>query len=267
MRSGAKMCACRSESWLPTRGSVMGRTPSRSPRICDVSDSASTRDGGWLCIRCASCFSCAHKTRLLMNLWNSHRCLSHVELEVPSSERIWFRRDTWSGLHLPVAADEERTLETCTPERTRATFTQEATPKTLMQEAPEAPDDGTCEDCWAHEPPRMQGANMSMPPDTYTCLIRWRSTSSDSSHSTWDIVDEKAGVPSAMIEALGGAEPLDSHLLAPRRRALKRPAALRSTDTFKDRRASPHVLCSPHFCRREKNDVAAARGDNRAKDE
>ena len=31
MRSGAKMCASRSASWLPTRDSHMGRTPSPSP--------------------------------------------------------------------------------------------------------------------------------------------------------------------------------------------------------------------------------------------
>ena len=94
---------------------------------------------------------------------------------------------------------------------------------------------------------------MSMPPHTFTGLIRLRSSSSDSSESTWDTVDEKSGVPSAMAEALDKAEPLDPHLLAPRRRVLKRPAAQISRDSFKDRRSCPHVLCSPHLFRRLDN--------------
>ena len=111
-----------------------------------------------------------------------------------------------------------------------------------------------------------------MPPNTFTCL-RLRSTSSDSSHTTWDI-DEKSGGPSARVEALDRAEPLDPHVLAPRRRVLKRPASQISSDSFKYWRACPHVLCSRHLCRilhncltSEKDDVASARGDKHAKDE
>ena len=165
----------------------------------------------------------------------------------------------------PQAVDEKRTLETFTPEPTPSTCTPEATSKTLTEEAPAAPDDSTDEDCWVHALPRMQGVKMSMPPNTFTRFIRLRSTSSDSSHSTCDI-DEKSGVPSAMFEALDRLEPLDPHLLAPRRRVLKRPAAHISRDIFKDRRACPHVLCC-HLCRRldkclttEKDDVAAVCG-------
>ena len=93
----------------------------------------------------------------------------------------------------------------------------------------------------------MQGAKLSMLPNTLTRLISLRSPSSDRRHSTQDIIDEKSGVPPAMVEALDRAEPLDPHLLAPRRRVLKRPAAQISRDSFKDRRACPHVLCSPHL--------------------
>ena len=92
----------------------------------------------------------------------------------------------------PAAADEKRTLETFTPP-TRATLTPEATPKRLTEEAT----DSTDEDCWTHGPSWMQGPKMSMPPNTFTRLIRLRSSSSDSSDSTWDTVDEKSGVPSA----------------------------------------------------------------------
>ena len=118
----------------------------------------------------------------------------------------------------------------------------------------------------------MHGAKLSMPPNTFTCL-RLRSTSSDSSHTTWDI-DDKSGGPSARVEALDRAEPLDPHVLAPRRRVLKRPASQISSDSFKYWRACPHVLCSRHLCRilhncltSEKDDVASARGDKHAKDE
>ena len=51
--------------------------------------------------------------------------------------------------------------------------------------------------------------------------------------STWDIIDERSGVLSAMVEALDRAELLDPHLLAPRRRVLKRPAAQIPRDSFK----------------------------------
>ena len=96
----------------------------------------------------------------------------------------------------------------------------------------------------------MQGAEWSMPPNTFTRLIRLRSPSSDSSHSTWDIIDERSGVLSATVAALDRAELLDPHLLAPRRRVLKRPAAQIPRDSFKDRRACPYVLSSPHLGRR-----------------
>ena len=122
-----------------------------------------------------------------------------------------FRVHLVSGRHLVWDCT---LLETFTPEPARATFTPETTSKTLTEEAPEAPDDSTDEDCWAHEPPRMHGAKLSTPPNTFTCL-RLRSTSSDSSHPTWDI-DEKSGGPSAMVETLDRAEPLKHfHVLAP----------------------------------------------------
>ena len=183
-----------------------------------------------------------------------------------------FRAHLVSARHLVWTTPQRRQMRNApwrhSPPPTSATLTPEATPKRLTEEAT----DSTDEDCWTHEPSWMQGPKMSMPPNTFTRLIRLRSSSSDSSDSTWDTVDEKSGVPSATVAALGKAEPVDPHLLAPRRRVLKRPAAQTSRDSFKDRRSCPHVLCSPHLFRRlnnclttEKDDVAAVHGDKHGK--
>ena len=74
-----------------------------------------------------------------------------------------------------------------------------------------------------------------------------------------------------MVRARVSPEALDPHLLSPPRRALKRPAAQISRDSFKVRRAlsTRSVLASPLTTaqRPKKDNVAAARGDKPEKDE
>ena len=141
MRSGAKMCTSRSESWLLTHGSNMGRGPSRSPLDLGFLQQH-MHPRWWLCFRCASCFSCAHKTRLLeltpmsvpRGAGSAIAEKAQPLVETPLSLKIpliWScdKVPRASGFGeipdlgcTPAATDEKRTLETFTPEPTRATF-------------------------------------------------------------------------------------------------------------------------------------------------